>query len=157
MRRLGVWLATSLGAGYFPVAPGTAGSAVGLVIYLLTFHWSAGAQIALVAIVSVVGVWAASEGAKHFQRDDPGQVVIDEVAGQLLTLLLTGAGVGGAVIGFFVFRVLDIFKPFPARRLEHLHGGFGIMADDLMVAVYGNILMRGFLIAAARLGLMWAT
>ena len=153
MNRFAVLLATSLGAGYFPVAPGTAGSAVGIVIYLLTRQWTAPEQIGLLAVISVVGVWAASEAARHFGRDDPGPVVIDEVAGQLLTLLLTGVGIGGAIVGFFLFRVLDIFKPWPARRLESLHGGLGIMADDLMVAVYGNLLMRLFVLAAARLGL----
>jgi phosphatidylglycerophosphatase A len=153
MNRLAVLLATSLGAGYFPVAPGTAGSAVGVVIYLLTRHRSAPEQIGLLAVISVVGVWAASVAARHFGRDDPGPVVIDEVAGQLLTLLLTGVGVGGAIVGFFLFRVLDIFKPWPARQFESLHGGLGIMADDLMVAVYGNLLIRLFVLAAARLGL----
>jgi len=153
MNRLAVLLATSLGAGYFPVAPGTAGSAVGVVIYLLTRHRSAPEQIGLLAVISVVGVWASSVAARHFGRDDPGPVVIDEVAGQLLTLLLTGVGVGGAIVGFFLFRVLDIFKPWPARQFESLHGGLGIMADDLMVAVYGNLLMRLFVLAAARLGL----
>lgn len=153
MKRLAVLLATSLGAGYFPVAPGTAGSAVGIVIYLLTRNWSASWQVALVAVISGIGVWAAELAARHFGRDDPGPVVIDEVAGQLLTLLFTGVGAGGAVIGFFLFRVLDIFKPWPARRLENLHGGLGIMADDLMVAIYGNVLMRVLVLAAARLGL----
>jgi len=153
MNRLAVLLATSLGAGYFPVAPGTAGSAVGVVIYLLTRHRSAPEQIGLLAVISVVGIWAASVAARHFGRDDPGPVVIDEVAGQLLTLLLTGVGGGGAIVGFFLFRVLDIFKPWPARQFESLHGGLGIMADDLMVAVYGNLLMRLFVLAAARLGL----
>jgi phosphatidylglycerophosphatase A len=153
MNRLAVLLATSLGAGYFPVAPGTAGSAVGVVIYLLTRQRSAPEQIGLLAIISVVGVWAATGAARHFGRDDPGPVVIDEVAGQLLTLLLTGVGVGGAIVGFFLFRVLDIFKPWPARRLESLHGGLGIMSDDLMVAIYGNLLMRLLVLAAARLGL----
>ena len=153
MNRLAVLLATSLGAGYFPVAPGTAGSAVGVVIYLLTRHRSAPEQIGRLAVISVVGVWAASVAARHFGRDDPGPVVIDEVAGQLLTLLLTGVGVGGAIVGFCLFRVLDIFKPWPARQFESLHGGLGIMADDLMVAVYGNLLIRLFVLAAARLGL----
>ena len=157
MNRLAVLLATSLGAGYFPVAPGTAGSAVGVVIYLLTRQWNATGQVALVAVISVVGVWAADLAERHFGRDDPGPVVIDEVAGQLLTLLLTGAGVGGAIVGFFVFRALDIFKPFPARRLESLHGGLGIMADDLMVAIYGNILMRVFIVAAVHVGLAGLT
>lgn len=156
MKRLAVLLATSGGAGYAPIAPGTAGSAVGVVIYLLTYKLSAVAQIALVVVVSVIGVWAADEGARHFQRDDPGQVVIDEVAGQLLTLLLTGVGWVGAIVGFFIFRVLDVIKPWPARRLEHLHGGLGIMADDLMVALYGNILVRVLIFAAARLGLSGA-
>jgi phosphatidylglycerophosphatase A len=73
-----------------------------------------------------------------------------------LTLLLTGVGWIGAIVGFFIFRVLDVIKPFPARRLEHLHGGLGIMADDLMVALYGNILVRVLIIAAARLGLSGA-
>ncbi len=156
MKRLAVLLATSGGAGYAPIAPGTAGSAVGVVIYLLTYRLSAAAQIALVVVVSIVGVWAADVAARHFQRDDPGQVVIDEVAGQLLTLLLTGVGWIGAIVGFFIFRVLDVIKPWPARRLEHLHGGLGIMADDLMVALYGNILVRVLVIAAARLGLSGA-
>jgi phosphatidylglycerophosphatase A len=152
MKRLAVLLATSGGAGYAPIAPGTFGSAVGLVIYLLTRSWSEAPQIALVAAISVVGVWAADVAARHFGRDDPGQVVIDEVAGQLLTLLLTGVGVTGAIAGFLLFRVLDVFKPWPARQFEQLHGGLGIMADDLMVAVYGNILMRLLVMAAIRLG-----
>ena len=69
-------------------------------------------------------------------------MVIDEVAGQLVTLIGTGAGLGGIVLGFFVFRILDIVKPWPARGFEHLPGGLGIMADDLMVGIYGNLLVR---------------
>jgi phosphatidylglycerophosphatase A len=95
-----------------------------------------------VAAVTVAGVWAAGEAARHFGRHDPGQVVIDEVAGQWLTLLLTGVGPVGAVIGFFLFRVLDVTKPWPARRMETLPSGLGIMADDLMVALYGNVLLQ---------------
>jgi phosphatidylglycerophosphatase A len=156
MKRLAVLLATSGGAGYTPIAPGTAGSAVGVVIYLLTYRLAVVVQIALVVVISLIGVWAADVAARHFGRDDPGQVVIDEVAGQLLTLLLTGVGWMGAVAGFFIFRVLDVIKPWPARRLEHLHGGLGIMADDLMVALYGNILIRVLIVALARVGLSGA-
>ncbi len=150
MRRLAVLLATSAGAGYVPIAPGTAGSAVGVLLYLLTRNASPAVQIALLAIIAVVGIWAADEAARHFGRDDPGPVVIDEVTGQLLTLLLTGANVWGAVVAFFLFRVLDILKPWPARRFEALPGGLGIMADDVMVAIYGNLLMRLLLLSAAR-------
>ena len=142
MKRLAVFVATSGGAGYFPIAPGTVGSAVGVVIYVLTRGWPLAWQVALVAAVSIAGMWAGSAAERHFGREDPGQVVIDEVAGQLVTLLATGAGVGGMVLGFFVFRILDIIKPWPARGFEQLPGGLGIMADDLMVAVYGNLLVR---------------
>ena len=142
MTRLAVLLATAGGAGYVPVAPGTAGSAVGVVAYLLTAHWPTVSQVLLVALVTIAGTWAATSATEHFGRHDPGQVVIDEVAGQWVTLLLTGAGPVGAFAGFCLFRVLDVTKPWPARRLEGLPAGLGIMADDLMVALYGNILMQ---------------
>lgn len=142
MTRVGVWLATAGGAGYAPIAPGTAGSAVGLLIFLLTRHWAPSWQIVLVAAVSVVGVWASTVAARHFLRDDPGQVVIDEVAGQLVTLVLTGVGAPGALLGFIVFRLLDIIKPWPAGRFEALPGGVGIMADDLMAGLYANVILQ---------------
>ena len=142
MTRLAVLLATAGGAGYAPVAPGTVGSAVGAIAYLLTKEWPASWQIAAGGAVTLIGIWAASEAARHFGRHDPGEVVIDEVAGQWLTLLLTGVGPVGTVVGFFVFRVLDVTKPWPARRFESLPAGLGIMADDVAVAVYGNILLQ---------------
>jgi phosphatidylglycerophosphatase A len=136
-----VGIATVGGAGFFPFAPGTVGSAVGVGIYLLTRGWTAPAQIALLVVITVVGTWAAGVAEQALKREDPGPVVIDEVAGQLVTLFLTGVGWRGAFAGFLIFRVLDIIKPFPARRFERLHGGVGIMADDLMAGVYGWMLM----------------
>ena len=134
-------IATVGGVGWFPVAPGTAGSAVGVALYLASKDWSALAQVALLLAITVVGWWAAGIAETEFNKEDPGPVVIDEVAGQLVTLLLTGVGWRGALAGFFIFRVFDIIKPFPARRFERLHGGLGIMADDLMAGVYGLGLM----------------
>jgi phosphatidylglycerophosphatase A len=142
MKRLAVLLATAGGAGYSPVASGTAGSAVGVVLYLLTRTWPAAWQVGLAVIVTIVGIWAGHLAAQHFGREDPGEVVIDEVAGQLITLLFTGVRWPGAILGFFIFRVLDVIKPWPADRFERLHGGLGIMMDDVMAAVYGNILMQ---------------
>ena len=142
MKRLAVFLATSGGAGYFPFAPGTVGSAVGVVIFVLTRHWPLAWQVTLAGAVSIAGIWTGSIAGRHFGSEDPGQVVIDEVAGQLMTLIGTGAGPGGIVLGFFIFRILDIVKPWPARGFEQLAGGLGIMADDLMVGVYGNLLVR---------------
>jgi len=142
MTRVAVLLATAGGAGYAPVAPGTVGSAIGVIAYLLTRHWPASWQIGLAAAVTIAGIWAAGVAAQHFGRHDPGQVVIDEVSGQWVTLLLTGAGPLGVVVGFFLFRLLDVTKPWPARRMETLPSGLGIMADDLMVALYGNVLLQ---------------
>jgi phosphatidylglycerophosphatase A len=142
MRRVALVIATAGGAGYAPIAPGTAGSAVGVVLYLLTRHWPGSMQIGLLLLVCAAGIWASNHGARHFQKKDPGHVVIDEVAGQLLTLLLTGAGWLGAAIGFFLFRLLDIVKPWPANRLEALPEGLGVMADDLMAGVYGCVAMH---------------
>ena len=142
MNRVARWLATVGGLGYAPIAPGTFGSAAGLLIYWLTCHWTTPAQLALIVLISIVGTWAATRAAVHFGREDPGQVVIDEVAGQLVTLALTGAGLTAAIAGFFIFRILDIIKPYPANRFERLHGGVGIMADDLMAGVYGCALLH---------------
>jgi phosphatidylglycerophosphatase A len=142
MTRVAVWIATAGGLGYAPVAPGTFGSAAGLLVYWLTRHWSTPAQLTIVVIVAIVGTWAATRAAAHFGREDPGQVVIDEVAGQLVTLAFTGAGLTAVIAAFLIFRVLDIIKPYPANRFERLHGGVGIMADDLMAGVYGCAIMH---------------
>jgi len=147
MTRVALIVATAGGAGYFPIAPGTVGSAVGVVLYLATRHLAPIWHIAILAFVIVIGIWASTIAERHFKREDPGYVVIDEVAGQLVTLLLTGAGLSGAIIGFFVFRVLDVIKPWPARQFEAFHGGVGIMADDLMAGVYGLIIMFGIAFA----------
>jgi phosphatidylglycerophosphatase A len=147
LTRLAVFLCTFGYIGYFPLAPGTVGSAAGLVIYALV-AWSGSwwVEAGAIAVVFVVGVWAATIGERYFGGIDPGPIVIDEVLGMLVTLAFVPVGIKGAVVGFLVFRVLDVIKPFPAGRLESLHGGVGVMADDAAAAVYGNIVMR--LIAA---------
>jgi phosphatidylglycerophosphatase A len=142
MKRLAVALATVGFAGYSPIAPGTVGSLVGLVLYLFTSHLALAWQFGILGAITIVGVWSASEAAHFFGREDPGHVVIDEVAGQLVTLILTGVGSVGAIVGFFLFRLLDIIKPWPAGQFERLHGGVGIMADDLMAGIYGNLILQ---------------
>lgn len=142
MTKLAVLIATVGGLGYAPVAPGTFGSAAGILIYWLTRGWPTAWQLALIAVVSALGIWAATRAETHFGREDPGAVVIDEVAGQLVTLAFTGAGLTATILAFFVFRILDIIKPFPADRFERLHGGTGIMADDLMAGVYGCVIVH---------------
>lgn len=135
-------IATGLGSGYSPVAPGTAGSAVGLLLFWPLARLHPAAQVALTLALVVAGVAAASHVARRLGIEDPGVVVVDEVAGMWVTLLFLPLTPFTAILGFFAFRVMDVFKPYPARQLEQLHGGWGIMADDLMAAVYANLLVR---------------
>jgi phosphatidylglycerophosphatase A len=141
--RFGLFIATCGYIGYVPVAPGTFGSAVGLALFPL-IRWSGSTAIELGAIVLLLalGVWSGNVAERHFRQVDPGPVVLDEVAGMLITLALIPVTVSGAIVGFLIFRLFDVIKPWPANRLESLPGGLGMMADDAMAAVYGNIAMR---------------
>ena len=142
LRRVGVFIATCAYVGYAPVAPGTWGSTVGLLIYYVVRRQASTAvELAVIAVIVMVALWAATEAEHHFGGIDPGPVVIDEVAGMLITLALHPVNVFGAFLGFVIFRVLDVIKPWPARRLELLPGGFGVVLDDAMAGVYGNLLM----------------
>ena len=139
-----VWIATCFGVGFFPLAPGTAGSAVGLGLVAgigrlpLAHHWLVVIVAAAVIGIGALGVWAANGAEKFFGRVDPGQVVIDEVVGQMLTLLLLpDATWKWLLAGFVLFRLFDVVKPFPARSLERAPGGWGIMLDDVAAGAYG--------------------
>jgi phosphatidylglycerophosphatase A len=148
---MAVWIATGGGAGCFPVAPGTIGSLQGIVIVLLLQLLPVGrlghslVLGAAIATVFAVGVWSAGRAETFFGTKDPGRVVIDEVAGQMLAFVARPqVEWTWLVAGFAVFRVLDILKPFPAERAEKLPGGWGIMSDDLVAGVY-SLLALGFL------------
>ena len=141
---VGLAVATVFGVGYAPIAPGTFGSAAGLLLWWL-LPASATVQAAAIAAIFVAGSWGGNVAERHFGRTDPGQVVIDEVMGMLITLFLNPVGWTGALVGFLLFRVFDVIKPYPANRLEQLHGGIGVMADDAMAAVYANLVLRAAL------------
>ena len=148
-RRLGLFIATCGYIGYAPVAPGTFGSAAGLaVFYAVRSTASVPVEIAAIVILFAVGIWSGTEAEHHFGGIDPGPVVLDEVVGMLITLALLPVNIFGAIVGFLVFRVLDVIKPWPAAQMERLPGGLGVMADDGMAAVYGNLIMRVLLWAA---------
>ena len=89
-----------------------------------------------------MGVWAGTTAERYFGGIDPGPVIIDEVLGMLVTLAFIPVGLSGAIAGFLLFRIFDVAKPYPAGRLERLHGGLGVMADDAMAAVYANLSLR---------------
>jgi phosphatidylglycerophosphatase A len=143
MTRLAVILATFGHVGHFPIAPGTAGSAAALPLYVL-LRWigSPSLDVAVIVALFAAGCWAGSVAESHYGRTDPGYVVLDEVIGMLLTLLFVPVTWVGVIVGFLLFRVFDIVKPFPARQCERLHGGFGIMADDAVAGIYGNLALR---------------
>lgn len=140
MRGVAIALATCFGVGYVPVAPGTFGSLAGLALWLILPTQTALA-VAIV-LTFVIGAWASGLAEKHFGASDPGPAVIDEVMGMLATMFMNPSGWISAFTGFFLFRLFDVIKPYPANRLERLHGGIGIMADDLMAAIYANLALR---------------
>ena len=143
MTRLAVFVATVGYCGYFPFAPGTVGSAVGLVFYLLVW-WTGSTivEVGLIAGLFAAGVWAGTTAERYFGGVDPGHIVLDEVVGMLITLAFIPVGWSAALAGFFLFRLFDVIKPYPAGRLEALHGGLGVMADDAMAAIYANLSLR---------------
>jgi phosphatidylglycerophosphatase A len=142
-RSLGAFLiATWFGCGYAPKAPGTAGSLAGLVIAIACGYagYGRGALLALTAILIAPGIWSASVVAKETNTTDPQIVVVDEVIGQWITL--AGAATFNwktYIAAFVLFRLLDMWKPAPARQLERLPGGWGIVADDVMAGLYGAL------------------
>lgn len=139
--RVALAVATSLGVGYVGFAPGTFGSLAGLAVWAILPSTPA-VQAAAIVAVFAAGTWSGNVAERHFSRMDPSFVVIDEVVGMLITLFLVPVGWPGALLGFLLFRAADIVKPFPANRLEGLHGGLGIMADDAMAGVYANLTLR---------------
>ena len=143
MSGLAVFLATFGYVGFFPIAPGTAGSLAALPLYALV-RWVGTPAVELVTIIAVfaIGIWAATGTERALARKDPGPVVIDEVLGMLITLAFLPLSLGGIAAGFLIFRLFDVIKPFPAGRLEHLPAGLGIMADDAMAGVYAHLVLR---------------
>jgi len=162
------------GVGYFPIAPGTLGSIVGVALYLPLFAWSFALlearspgrlsavqvytpQLAILLVViflvTVAGIWAASRVERVLQKKDPSIVVIDEVAGQMIALLSAPFWLPtwwSILSAFILFRAFDIWKPYPIRRLEGLESGLGIMADDVLAGVYAlivnSVLISGYLL-----------
>ena len=130
--------------GFVPVIPGTFGSLAGLLLYFLLLpvgRWEV--YVGVVVVITLIGIWSAGKAERESGIVDPSFVVIDEVAGQLITLFMIPPTWYFILAGFVLFRFLDIVKPAPARQAERLPHGWGIMADDVMVGIYGCILMHG--------------
>jgi phosphatidylglycerophosphatase A len=137
-------IATWFGCGLVPRAPGTMGSLGAIPLYLLVARLGRPGVAAAALLVTAVGVWAASVVARELGKKDPQIVVVDEVAGLLVTMLPMGQVSWLAVgIGFALFRLFDVFKPWPIRKLEELPGGWGIVLDDIAAGMFGAAVMAG--------------
>ncbi len=145
-RRAALVLATGFGSGYSPVAPGTAGSAVGVLLFLPLVHAPLWVQLAAVVVVYLLGVAASKVAAEVAGRKDPGIAVVDEIVGQWITYLALPFTPATALAGFVLFRVMDVVKPWPARQLEALPGGWGIMTDDVFAGIWANLALRAALV-----------
>jgi len=149
--RLAVTLVSVFYIGFIPGAPGTYGSlAAAAALYFIGQYgnWVHPAALAAgVGIITLVGIPASAVASKCAGDEDPSFVVIDEVAGQMLTFFLVPFSVANIILGFVLFRAFDILKPWPIRKLEPLPHGIGIMADDLLAGVYAcavlHIIMAG--------------
>lgn len=168
MNRTALFLATGAGAGFVPVAPGTAGSLVAFAILLFVPDFQARIFGISVALLSGIGVWAATRAERHFQQADAQQIVIDEIAGMFISVAGLPAGWKTCLLALVLFRIFDIVKPFPVRQAERVGGylasfrltkawaaqygsGLGVMLDDLIAGLYANLLAQAiFWLAAVR-------
>jgi len=137
------FLASGFYSGYSPAVPGTVGSLIGVLAYLLLQNLSSIRYLTVVSFIFIAGVYISNEAEKIYGKKDSPHIVIDEVSGMLLTYLALPQGWGFLLAGFVSFRIFDILKPFPIRLIDRrLGGGWGIMLDDILAGVYANILIR---------------
>ena len=136
------FLAFGFGTGLAPFAPGTFGSIPGLILFWLTLDFGLYVQLGIAVTIALAGIWICGESARRIGVHDHGGIVWDEIVGMYITLLVAPVTVTGFVLAFVLFRIMDIVKPWPIRDLDHsIHGGLGIMLDDLAAALYAALLL----------------
>ena len=137
-----LFIAQGAWSGRFPFAPGTAGSAVAVPLYLAIRPLSPLAYLGVCVLVVLIGTWAADRAETLLGKKDASSIVIDEIAGYFLSMFLIPSGWGYVIAGFVLFRIFDVIKPYPLRRLQDAHGGIGVMLDDIGAAVYTNFVLQ---------------
>jgi len=140
--RIGLVLSTWFCAGLMPKAPGTFGTMAAVPVALFMRHLGEIHGLLFAVFFICVSLWASGASRKLLEGEDPSEIVIDEVAGFLVTMSFISWSWSTLISGFFLFRAFDILKPFPIRRLERLGGGAGIVLDDIMAGVYANLCLR---------------
>jgi phosphatidylglycerophosphatase A len=136
------FIATGFCSGYSPIISGTAGSAVAVVIYLGLRYLSWVPYAITLAGLTAIAIWSADIAELEFGEKDSGKIVIDEILGYLIAMFLIPFRVKYIIIGFILFRIFDVIKPYPIRSLQNLSGGLGIVADDVVAAIYTNLLLQ---------------
>lgn len=155
--RLALIIGTGLGSGYSPVAPGTAGSLLSVCFWIALRRWSPTAlqlptHVFLILVLIVIGIWASARNETWFGEVDPQKTVIDEVVGQQIAYLgLPSFDWKSLMFGFILFRLFDVWKPFPIKKVQDLHGGTGIVLDDVVAGLYALVLLY-----VARRAFHWA-
>ncbi len=135
-------IATWFGCGLAPFAPGTAGSFAAVILAAPLLNHPAWYLLIAALILTPIAIWSSDRTARALALKDPGLIVVDEVVGQWITLGgATALNWRSLLIGFVLFRLFDVWKPFPARRFEALPGGYGIVADDVMAGIYGALVL----------------
>jgi phosphatidylglycerophosphatase A len=134
-------IATFFYVGYLPFVPGTFGSIAGLALYFF-IKGNGFLYLAAVLIIGVLGFISCGRAEKIFAKKDPQYAVIDEVTGMLISLAFLPYDIKWVVSGFFLFRLLDTLKPFPASKFQKMHGSVGIMGDDIVAGIYANIVLQ---------------
>jgi phosphatidylglycerophosphatase A len=141
-RAIILFIAEGAFSGRSPVAPGTAGTLVGVLLYLGARNTGSFLYILFTFLVCIIGTWAAGRAEQILGCKDCPFIVIDEIAGYLISMFLVPSGWGFIVAGFFLFRLFDIVKPWPLDGLQKIHGGPGVMLDDIGAGVYTNIVLQ---------------
>ncbi len=142
-QKIKILLSTLFFIGTFPLFPGTVGTLAAIPLYLLLSMLAHNLiYIFILLTLITVGIWSSNFAEEYYNYRDPKPVVIDEVAGYLLAMLYIHPSLFNIFLGFIIFRILDIIKPPPARFLEQLKGGVGIISDDLVAGFYTNLLMQ---------------
>ncbi len=137
MKRPLMWLATGFGAGLSPLAPGTAGSLVGVLFYLAMAGLPLPLYLALVLVLAIIGIWVCERAGRALAVADHPSIVWDEIVGLLIAMAATPPSWQGLVSGFALFRLFDILKPWPVGRIDRsVKGGLGVMLDDVMAGLY---------------------
>lgn len=159
MKKIAIFFATGAYAGLSPIAPGTAGSILACVVLLFIPSFQSALFFGIFIIVFIAGTWAASEAERFYQKEDAQQIVIDEIAGMVVSVLWLPTGWKTCLLALVLFRIFDIAKPFPVRQAEKIgnllsksgiespfisrfSGGLGVMLDDVLAGIYANVCVR---------------